>query len=157
MNIYDEYKVLLNTGKKVMLLKNGGVCECYSKNILNEPDIHCEKCYGTGFIRTKIVTEKIRYGFLDIKKDTNIEKQSYEKIKNSIQVFYFPFNYDHINMKDIIVTLKHNSSNEILLPFKKETFFKVIDFKENVKDNFKYLKIVAEKINGIGVVENDIK
>ena len=157
MNIYDEYKVLLNTGKKVMLLKSGGMCECYSQNILNEPDIHCEKCYGTGFSRTKIITEKIRYGFLDIKKDTNIEKQSYEKIKNSIQVFYFPFNYDHINMKDIIVTLKHNSSNEILLPFKKETFFKVIDVKENVKDNFKYLKIVAEKINGIGVVENDIK
>ena len=157
MNIYEEYKVLLNKGKKVMLLKSGGTCECFSNNILDEPDIHCTNCYGTGFKRTKIITEKIRYGFLDIKKDTNIEKQNYEKIKNSIQIFYFPFNYDHINMKDIIVTLKHNSSNEILLPFKKETFFKVIDVKENVKDNFKYLKIVAEKINGIGVVENDIK
>ena len=152
MNIYDNYKVLLNKGKQVFLLKSGGTCECYSKNILNEPDIHCTTCYGTGTIRTKILTEKIRYGFLDIKKDTNIEKQNYEKIKNSIQIFYFPFNYDHIDMEDIIVTLKHDSSNVLLKPFKEETYFKVVDKKENVIDDFKYLKIVAEKINGIGVV-----
>ena len=164
MNVYENYKTILNKGKKVLLLKSGGACNCYSENILNEPDVHCPKCKGTGFLRTKILTEKIRYGFLDIKKDTNIEKQSYEKIKNSVQVFYFPFNYDHIDMKDIIVVLKHDSSNKLIYPYKEETFFKVIDKKENIIDDFKYIKIVAEKINGIGttppvteVIENDIE
>ena len=56
MNIYEEYKVLLNKGKKVMLLKSGGTCECLSNNILDEPDIHCTNCYGTGFKRRKILT-----------------------------------------------------------------------------------------------------
>lgn len=151
MAYYDSLKTLLNSGKKVLLLKGGGICDCATKNILEEPDIHCQKCLGTGKIRTAILTEKIRYGFLDIKKDTNLEKQSYEKIKNSIQIFYFPFNYDHINMGDIIVTLKHNSSNEIVFPLKKEIYFKVLDFKEDVYKDFKYLKVVGEKINGIGV------
>ena len=67
-------------------------------------------------------------------------------------------------MKDIIVVLKHDSSNKLIYPYKEETFFKVIDKKENIMDDFKYLKIVAEKINGIGttplvteVIENDIE
>ena len=151
---YHQLKVILNTGKQVLLLKAGNSCDCYSANILNEPDIHCDKCFGTGFLRTKILTEKIRYGFLDIKKDTNLEKQNYEKIKNSIQIFYFPFNYEHIDFKDIIVTLKHDSNNKILKPIKEEIYFKVLDKKENVINNFKYIKVVAEKINGIGVIQN---
>ena len=151
MDLYNDFKVLLNSGKKVLLLKAGNLCNCASQNILAEHNIHCPKCLGTGKIRTSILTEKIRYGFLDIKKDTNIEKQTYEKIKNSIHVFYFPFNYEHINMSDIIVTLKHNSKNEIMLPLKKETYYKVIDFIEDVYNDFKYLKIVGEKINGVGV------
>lgn len=146
MDLYQDFKVILNTGKKVLLLKADAACDCVSEGILaGEPDAHCPICKGTGFTRTKIITEKIRSGFLDVKKDTGLENQTFEKIKNEILVFYFPFNYDHINAKDIIVTLKHNASNEIVKPFTNLVYYKVINIKEAIVDDFKFIKIIGEK------------
>lgn len=144
----EEFKEILESGVKVLILKNTGICECVKDDGLyaGESDYDCKKCYGTGSAFTKILTEKIRKEESSAGKGSSLESQEFEKNKGENNIFYFPFNYDHLNSKDIICTLKHDNRNNLIKPLVIENFFKVVGKVKREMDDFIFLKITGEKI-----------
>lgn len=147
-DLYNSFKDASETGQQVLILKADKPCTCVSTEGIysGEADPHCNLCYGTGYTRYAILSEKVRY---EAFKRVATEYQDFEKIKQNKLIFYFPHNYKHIGYKDIIVLLKHDNKNNLIKPIVKDMYLKVVDDKEKFKDDFMYMRIMAEKINYI--------
>ena len=120
-----------------MILKSNGRCDCFSQGRLvnSEPDPFCKKCFGTGDIRIKILTPKLR-------KDPLIvpgEIDEFEKVSLTDYIFFLPSNFNFVTNKDIIATLNDEDSSKL------EIFYEVCEKTKYTTGEFSYYEVLARK------------
>lgn len=136
--LQDALNAMSETGQKVLILRSVGPCSCITTDGIyaGEADPHCPLCYGTAKKRFPILSEKIR-------------TESFNNIQEYQMTFYFPRHYKFIVNDDIVVTLEHDSYNDLIFPLRKLTYYKTMADKEKVDDNFVFYKVNGQKLRYI--------
>lgn len=138
---YEYYKKRFeeasDTGRKVLILKADGTCDCFNPNDLtnSEPNPKCNECFGTGKFRTMIRTEKIRY---ELNVETYKEYLGLTRETFDVYSFFFPEYYGHLTNADIIVTF---DEKEVAI-----AAFEIVNIEKFVKDKFVYYEVFGRKI-----------
>lgn len=142
----NDFDKISSTGMPVLILKNKKECDCYSREELldSEPNPYCSKCYGTGYERTKIITENIRHEVLS-SGSKYYEKTFYNTTINDYRIFFMPEKYKFITTEDLICTLDEN--NKII------SVYKVINKERYNAETFVYYEIYGQKLNFLPNVE----
>ncbi|MGL4866310.1 MULTISPECIES: hypothetical protein [Bacteria] len=165
----ESFKQTSLTGRKVLLLRDIGICDCIKKspeskiknelNILGLSDIsnivdeiekadpYCDKCMGTGKKFFRILSEKIRTTDVNAIKEgtTATELQSFELLKDDNVLFYFESHYKFLNLKDHIAVLEHDENSNLIFPLKVLDVFKIVDKIEFYDNDFVYYRITGSK------------
>ncbi|MGL5709819.1 MAG: hypothetical protein ACRCW9_03135 [Cetobacterium sp.] len=141
---------LSETGINFIIYEDIGNCECYtpdSEEIFDrEPNPYHKACLGTGKKRRIHVTKKLRFLYTSVTKDSNLEKQSFEKLKSEYLTIYFPENYSNLKYTDIIAMIKLDEKNNIVKPFQPVSFYKIVAIDDFYDGDFKYFSVKLNKI-----------
>ena len=147
-----DFERASKTGRPVLILKKGSLCNCHDPNELteSEPNPYCEKCFGTGYLRNFILTENIRHEPLNDVTKNNSEILVYNSSINEKRIFFLPERHSFITTEDLIATIYNN---EVL------SVYKVVNKEIYNAEDFCYLEIVGSKINFIPNIkfQNPIK
>lgn len=137
-----DFDKIMATGVPVVILKNKNKCDCYSEEELidSEPSPYCPKCYGTGYERNIILTDKIRHEVQTNGTGTYYEKTIYNTSINEIRVFFMPEFYKFISTEDLIGTLDDTEKNIV-------SIYKVVNKERYNAEDFVYYEIYGEKLN----------
>lgn len=165
----ESFKQASLTGRKVLLLRDVGICDCIKKapkntvdteldilglsdisNIIDEiekADPYCDKCMGTGKKFFRILSEKIRTTDVNAIKEgtTATELQSFELLKDDNILFYFESHYKFLNLKDHIAVLEHDENSNLVFPLKVLDVFKIVDKIEFYDNDFVYYRMTGSK------------
>lgn len=143
----SDFEKLCSTGTPVLLLKKKKECNCYSKDELldSEPNPYCNKCFGTGYERTYIITENIRHEVQTNGTGTYYEKTIYNSTINDIRIFFMPEQYKFLTTEDLIATLDEN--NKII------SIYKIVNKEKYNAEEFIYYEIYGKKLNFLSDVE----
>lgn len=143
----SDFEKLCSTGMPVLILKKKKECNCYSKDELidSEPNPYCIKCFGTGYERIQITTEKIRHEVQTSGTGTYYEKTIYNSSINEKRIFFMPEQYKFLTTEDLIATLDEN--NKII------SIYKIVNKERNNAEEFVYYEIYGEKLNFLSNIE----
>ncbi|WP_297489270.1 hypothetical protein [uncultured Cetobacterium sp.] len=170
----ETFEQISKTGRQVIILRDVGKCDCIRKeehpvvdsdylSILGDTDFekviddienadpNCHKCYGTGKRFFKIFSEKIRLASSSaIERGSSAEEhQKYKLLKDDAFIFYFPFNYNFLTLKDYVITLEYDKDNNIVSPIKFKNLYKIVENSENFENNFLFHKVKGKKIKEV--------
>lgn len=142
----QDFEKLCSTGVPVVILKKEKECDCYSKSELidSEPNPYCEKCFGTGYERMQIFTEKIRHEVQSNGTGTYYEKTVYNPSINEIRIFFMPEQYKFITTEDLIATL--DEDNKIV------SIYEVVNKERYNAEEFVYYEIYGKKLNFVSCI-----
>lgn len=146
----EIFKELSDTGINFLIYEDIGQCDCCDLNsedlFLREPNPHHKDCLGTGKKRKIHVTKKLRFLYTSVTKDSNLEKQSFEKVKNEYLTVYFPENYSNLKYTDIIAMIKLDNSNNLIKPIQPVSFYKIVAIDDFYDGDFKFYSVKMNKI-----------
>ena len=136
--VKETFELASKTGEKILILRAIGNCDCYDAGDLieSEPLPSCPKCKGTGQIKFKVMSEKIRMD--------NSPSEEVEEINltgNEKAVFYFPENYSYLNTKDMLATVVDGNKDNI------RSYYDIVSIERLHADGFTYFEVTATKEN----------
>lgn len=137
--IQSSFEKISKTGIRFLVLKKVGDCYCKKTDgdlfeIL--PDPLCKNCNGTGYARKKVLTEKLRFQYVEL------------KTSSDFATVYFPENFK-INYEDLVVFLKVDSSNELIEPMKVDVYCKIVSIMPSIVDDFSFKELTLKKLHYI--------
>lgn len=134
--VLKDFQDASKTGKSVILLKAIGDCDCFNPNDLfnSEPDPHCEKCFGTGKKRLRVITEKIRFDYQGYNNSSNESTSIVENYEDKV-VFYLPEIYNSVNNLDIIA-----------IPTEPLRCYAIENTFPHIYNGFTYFEVMGKKI-----------
>lgn len=145
--IFNE---LSNTGINFLIYEDIGNCECINPDsddlFEREPNPLHKECLGTGKKRKIHVTSKLRFLYTSVTKDSNLEKQSFEKVKSEYLTIYFPENYSKLKYTDIIAMIKLDEKNNLIKPIQPLSFYKIVAIDDFYDEDFKFYSVKLNKI-----------
>jgi hypothetical protein len=143
------FNEISSTGSIYAVFKATEECECREENgLFNEPDPTHKDCFGTGYKRRVYFTPKLRSDYYGLTKSSNLETQSFEKIKDNVKTIYFPYSFT-INYKDIICSLKLDKENNPIKPYSIEYVYKPVSVDVYVADGFKFYAVKVTKLQHV--------
>lgn len=165
----EKFEEISKTGYQVVILRDIEKCSCTNKkpqdksrlensfiedelllevtDDIEVADPNCPMCLGTGRKLFPILSNKIRVTNAgnNLSVNGNLEIQLVELVKNDTLVFYFPYNYEFLTMKDYIAVVKMDSQNNVILPVEYVDIYKINNIEIFVRNEFKYYKIYGIK------------
>lgn len=146
----EVFNELSNTGINFIIYEDIGYCECYNPNsdelFDREPNPLHVDCLGTGLKRRVHITKKLRFLYTSVTKDSNLEKQTFEKVKSEYLTIYFPENYSNLKYTDIIAMIKLDEKNNLIKPLQPLSFYKIVAIDDFYDGDFKFYSVKLNKI-----------
>lgn len=164
----EKFDEISKTGYQVVILRDTEQCDCVKHekkenddgtnfvddslllDVVDEielADPSCKKCFGTGRKLFPILTNKIRVTIQgsSISANQNLEVQLIELIKDDALIFYFPYNYEFLTLRDYIAIPKLDSKNNVILPVEYTEVYKIKNIEMFVRNDFKFYKVYSSK------------
>lgn len=143
-----DFEKISLTGVPILILKKNKKCDCFYEDELidSEPNPYCNKCYGTGYERSLIITEKIRHEIQTNGTGTYYEQTIYNTTLNEIRVFFLPETYKFVTTEDLLATLDDSEKNI-------NSIYRVVNKERYNAEDFVYFEVYGEKINFLPKIE----
>lgn len=141
IKLKKDFDAVSSTGSSVIILKKNKKCDCYDPTELldSEPNPYCEKCFGTGYTRKIILTEKIRHEPYSDSRSLNLENTLYNTSINDYRIFFMPQLYSFLSTEDLIVVIDGDNKDVTSL-------YKIVNKERYNADDFVYYEIFGKKI-----------